>query len=46
MGFRFRCSPRLGPLRFNYRFAGLQPPAGIEAMPCFLIAISGLFFCF
>ena len=44
------------PLRFNYRFADLQPPAGIEAMPGFLIALvavltgmtiyvlSGLFF--
>lgn len=56
MGFRFRRSTRLGPLRFNYRFAGLQPPAGIGAMPGFLIALvavltgmtiyvlSGLFF--
>ena len=24
MGFRFRRSTRLGPLRFNYRFAGLR----------------------
>ena len=23
MGFRFRRSTRLGPLRFDYRFAGL-----------------------
>jgi hypothetical protein len=28
MGFRFRRSTRLGPLRFNYRFAGLRLQQG------------------
>jgi hypothetical protein len=28
MGFRFRRSARLGPLRFNYRFAGLRLQQG------------------
>lgn len=28
MGFRFRRSTRLGPLRFNYRFAGLELQQG------------------
>ena len=28
MGFRFRRSTRLGPLRFNYRFAGLRLQLG------------------
>ena len=28
MGFRFRRTTRLGPLRFNYRFAGLRLQQG------------------